>query len=489
MTSVNPDSVPEEPEARPAETVRNEYGADDIQVLEGLEAVRKRPGMYIGSTGARGLHHLVQEIVDNSVDEALAGYCDSIEVTILEDGGVRCVDNGRGIPVDMHRTEGKSTVEVVLTVLHAGGKFGGGGYAVSGGLHGVGSSVVNALSTRLEVEVRRQGHVWRQSYRDGGQPLAPLEKGEASEETGTTITFWPDATIFENVDFDYDTLRTRFQQMAFLNKGLRITLRDERPEGLVEVAEEGEGDELQPRHDSFLYERGLVDYVEHLNKVRHAEVVNDEIIDFESEDTGRNIALELAMQWTTSYTENVFTYANTINTHEGGTHEEGFRAALTTLVNKYARAQGMLKEKDDNLTGEDIREGLTAVLSVKLSEPQFEGQTKTKLGNTEAKAFVQRVVGEQLGDWFDRTPVQAKNVVRKAIDAATARLAARKARETARRKSVFESAAMPDKLKDCTSKDPRSARSSSSRATRPAAPPCRAATRTRRRSSLCAARS
>ncbi|WP_214467436.1 DNA topoisomerase (ATP-hydrolyzing) subunit B [Microbacterium flavescens] len=454
MTSVNPDSVPEEPEARPAETVRNEYGADDIQVLEGLEAVRKRPGMYIGSTGARGLHHLVQEIVDNSVDEALAGYCDSIEVTILEDGGVRCVDNGRGIPVDMHRTEGKSTVEVVLTVLHAGGKFGGGGYAVSGGLHGVGSSVVNALSTRLEVEVRRQGHVWRQSYRDGGQPLAPLEKGEASEETGTTITFWPDATIFENVDFDYDTLRTRFQQMAFLNKGLRITLRDERPEGLVEVAEEGEGDELQPRHDSFLYERGLVDYVEHLNKVRHAEVVNDEIIDFESEDTGRNIALELAMQWTTSYTENVFTYANTINTHEGGTHEEGFRAALTTLVNKYARAQGMLKEKDDNLTGEDIREGLTAVLSVKLSEPQFEGQTKTKLGNTEAKAFVQRVVGEQLGDWFDRTPVQAKNVVRKAIDAATARLAARKARETARRKSVFESAAMPDKLKDCTSKDP-----------------------------------
>jgi DNA gyrase subunit B len=354
----------------------------------------------------------------------------------------------------MHRTEGKSTVEVVLTVLHAGGKFGGGGYAVSGGLHGVGSSVVNALSTRLEVEVRRQGHVWRQSYRDGGQPLAPLEKGEASEETGTTITFWPDATIFENVDFDYDTLRTRFQQMAFLNKGLRITLRDERPEGLVEVAEEGEGDELQPRHDSFLYERGLVDYVEHLNKVRHAEVVNDEIIDFESEDTGRNIALELAMQWTTSYTENVFTYANTINTHEGGTHEEGFRAALTTLVNKYARAQGMLKEKDDNLTGEDIREGLTAVLSVKLSEPQFEGQTKTKLGNTEAKAFVQRVVGEQLGDWFDRTPVQAKNVVRKAIDAATARLAARKARETARRKSVFESAAMPDKLKDCTSKDP-----------------------------------
>jgi DNA gyrase subunit B len=453
MTSVNPDSVPEEPAARPAEPVQNEYGADAIQVLEGLEAVRKRPGMYIGSTGARGLHHLVQEIVDNSVDEALAGYCDTIDVTILEDGAVRVVDNGRGIPVDMHKTEGKSTVEVVLTVLHAGGKFGGGGYAVSGGLHGVGSSVVNALSTRLEVEVKRQGHVWRQSYRDGGQPLAPLAKGEESSETGTTITFWPDASIFDTVDFDYDTLRTRFQQMAFLNKGLRISLRDDRPEGLVEQGEPGE-DELQPRHDSFLYERGLVDYVEHLNKVRHADVVNDEIIDFESEDTDRKIALELAMQWTTSYTENVFTYANTINTHEGGTHEEGFRAALTTLVNRYARAQNLLKEKDDNLTGEDIREGLTAVISVKLSEPQFEGQTKTKLGNTEAKAFVQKVVGDQLGDWFDRNPVQAKNVIRKAIDAATARLAARKARETARRKSVFESAAMPDKLKDCTSKDP-----------------------------------
>ncbi|MDY0908092.1 DNA topoisomerase (ATP-hydrolyzing) subunit B [Microbacterium sp. CFBP9034] len=453
MTSVNPDNAPEEPEARPAETVQNEYGADDIQVLEGLEAVRKRPGMYIGSTGARGLHHLVQEIVDNSVDEALAGYCDLIDVTILSDGGVRVIDNGRGIPVDMHR-EGKSTVEVVLTVLHAGGKFGGGGYAVSGGLHGVGSSVVNALSTRLEVEVKRQGHIWRQSYRDGGQPQGPLAQGEESSETGTTITFWPDDSIFENVDFDYDTLRTRFQQMAFLNKGLRISLRDERAEGLVELSESGDSDELQPRHDSFLYERGLVDYVEHLNKVRHADVVNDEIIDFESEDTDRKIALELAMQWTTSYTENVFTYANTINTHEGGTHEEGFRAALTTLVNKYARAKNLLKEKDDNLSGEDVREGLTAVISVKLSEPQFEGQTKTKLGNTEAKAFVQKVVGDQLGDWFDRNPAQAQNVIRKAIDAATARLAARKARETARRKSVFESAAMPDKLKDCTSKDP-----------------------------------
>ncbi|MDE0546288.1 DNA topoisomerase (ATP-hydrolyzing) subunit B [Microbacterium sp. C7(2022)] len=453
MTSETPESVHEEPETPTASAVPNEYGADAIQVLEGLEAVRKRPGMYIGSTGARGLHHLVQEIVDNSVDEALAGYCDTIEVTILADGAVRVVDNGRGIPVDMHRTEGKSTVEVVLTVLHAGGKFGGGGYAVSGGLHGVGSSVVNALSTRLEVEVKRQGSVWRQSYRDGGMPLAPLAQGEDSTDTGTTITFWPDATIFDTVDFDYDTLRTRFQQMAFLNKGLQISLRDEREELFVEQGEPGETT-MVPREDTFLYERGLVDYVEHLNKVRHAEVVNEEIIDFESEDTERNIALEIAMQWTTSYTENVFTYANTINTHEGGTHEEGFRAALTTLVNKYARAQNLLKEKEDNLTGDDVREGLTAVISVKLSEPQFEGQTKTKLGNTEAKAFVQKVVGDQLGDWFERNPQQAKNVVRKAIDAATARMAARKARETARRKSVFESAAMPDKLKDCTSKDP-----------------------------------
>lgn len=454
MTSVNPDSVPEEPEATPAETVPNEYGADDIQVLEGLEAVRKRPGMYIGSTGERGLHHLVYEIVDNSVDEALAGYCDTINVTIRPDGAIRVVDNGRGIPVDMHRTEGKSTVEVVLTVLHAGGKFGGGGYAVSGGLHGVGSSVVNALSTRLDVEVKRQGYAWRQSYRDGGIPQAPLAQEEATDETGTTIEFWPDDTIFETVHFDYDTLRTRFQQTAFLNKGLRITLSDERPDSAYVVDTEGGGSEERRPHDDFYYERGLVDYVEYLNKVRKAEVVNDEIIEIEAEDTVRHISLELAMQWTTSYTENVFTFANTINTHEGGTHEEGFRAALTTRINAYARAQNLLKEKDENLTGEDIREGLTAVISVKLSEPQFEGQTKTKLGNTEAKAFVQKVVGDQLADWLDRNPVQAKNVIRKAIDAATARLAARKARETARRKSVFESAAMPDKLKDCTSKDP-----------------------------------
>jgi DNA gyrase subunit B len=452
MTSPTPPSVPADDAKNQPGARRDDYGADNIQVLEGLEAVRKRPGMYIGSTGPRGLHHLVYEIVDNSVDEALAGYCDRIEVTILADGGVRVVDNGRGIPVDIHKTEGKSTVEVVLTVLHAGGKFGGGGYAVSGGLHGVGSSVVNALSTRLEVEVFRQGSVWRQSYAGGGVPQAPLAQGEESEKTGTTITFWPDPEIFESVDFDYDTLRTRFQQMAFLNKGLAISLRDERAERAVDEEVEGQLVVQQP-HDDFLYERGLVDYVEYLNRVRKSEPVNDQIIDFETEDTERKIALELAMQWTTSYTENVFTYANTINTHEGGTHEEGFRAALTTLVNKYARAQNMLKEKDDNLSGDDVREGLTAVISVKLSEPQFEGQTKTKLGNTEAKAFVQKVVGDQLGDWFDRNPQQAKNIVRKAMDANTARLAARKARETARRKSVFESASMPDKLKDCTSKD------------------------------------
>lgn len=432
-----------------------EYGADSIQILEGLEAVRKRPGMYIGSTGPRGLHHLVQEIVDNSVDEAMAGHADTIVVSLLADGGVRVVDNGRGIPVDPHSSDPtKSTVEVVLTILHAGGKFGGGAYAVSGGLHGVGSSVVNALSTRFDVEVKQKGFVWRHSFADGGVPQQQLEKGEATDETGTTITFWPDATIFtEGIEFEYETLRTRFQQMAFLNKGLRIELSDERDGATYETEVDGQPVTKQ-RADVFYYERGLVDYVEYLNKVRHADVVNDEIIDFSAEDTVRKISVEIAMQWTTSYTENVFTYANVINTHEGGTHEEGFRAALTTLVNKYARANNILKEKDENLSGDDVREGLTAVISIKLAEPQFEGQTKTKLGNTEAKAFVQKVVGDQLGDWFERNPVQAKNVIRKAIDAATARLAARKARETARRKSVFESAAMPDKLKDCTSKDP-----------------------------------
>ncbi|WP_350348350.1 DNA topoisomerase (ATP-hydrolyzing) subunit B [Agromyces sp. G08B096] len=434
-----------------------EYGADAIQVLEGLEAVRKRPGMYIGSTGPRGLHHLVYEIVDNSVDEALAGYATGIDVTILADGGIKVVDNGRGIPVGMHKTEGRSTVEVVHTVLHAGGKFGGGGYAVSGGLHGVGASVVNALSTRFEVEVRREGHVWRQAY-EIGVPLAPLSQDEASDETGTTTTFWASPDIFETVEYDYETLRARLQQMAFLNKGLRISLTDLRhagePADPADVENVTDATVEAPRTDTFLYERGLVDYVEYLNKSKKAELVNDEVISFESEDTERKIALEVAMQWTTAYTESVHTYANTINTHEGGTHEEGFRAALTTLVNRYAREKGILKEKDDNLSGEDVREGLTAVISVKLSEPQFEGQTKTKLGNTEAKSFVQRVTGDQLGDWFDRNPTQAREIIRKAIQAATARIAARKAREATRRKGFLESSGMPGKLSDCTSKDP-----------------------------------
>jgi DNA gyrase subunit B len=401
--------------------------------------------MYIGSTGPRGLHHLVYEIVDNSVDEALAGYCDTIGIRILADGAVRVEDNGRGIPVDIHKAEGRSTVEVVLTVLHAGGKFGGGGYSVSGGLHGVGSSVVNALSSRLEVEVRRQGHVWRQSFANG-VPNAPLEKGEASDETGTTITFWPSAETFETIEFDYETLRARFQQMAFLNKGLRLTLADERPEHA--------DDEGNAVTNTFMYEQGLVDYVAYLNRAKKADLVNDEIISFEFEDKERKIALEVAMQWTTAYTESVHTYANTINTHEGGTHEEGFRAALTTLVNKYAREKGILKEKDDNLTGDDVREGLTAVVSIKLAEPQFEGQTKTKLGNTEAKAFVQRVAGDQLSDWFNRNPNPAREIIRKALQASNARMAARKARETARRKGLLEGGGMPGKLKDCQSKDP-----------------------------------
>ncbi len=421
-------------------TPNDSYGASDIQVLEGLEAVRKRPGMYIGSTGPRGLHHLVYEIVDNSVDEALAGHCDTITVDILADGAVQVSDNGRGIPVDEHPVEKKSTVEVVLTILHAGGKFGGGGYAVSGGLHGVGSSVVNALSHKLTVEVRRQGNVWTQEYADG-VPKAPLKKGDKTDETGTTITFWPNSDIFDTVDFDYETLRTRFQQMAFLNKGLSITVADNRPGA-------------DGRTHTYKYERGLEDYVAFLNSAKKTETIHDEIISFESEDTERKIALEVAMQWTTAYAESVHTYANTINTHEGGTHEEGFRAALTTLINRYARANNLLKEKDENLTGEDVREGLTAVVSVKLGEPQFEGQTKTKLGNTEAKSFVQKITGDCLGDWFERNPSQAKDVIRKAIGAAAARIAARKAREQTRRKGLLESGGMPGKLKDCQSKDP-----------------------------------
>lgn len=452
----------------PTPTPSPGYDASAITVLEGLEAVRKRPGMYIGSTGPRGLHHLVYEVVDNSVDEALAGYCDHIEVTLLADGGVRVADNGRGIPVGIVESEGKPAVEVVLTVLHAGGKFGGGGYAVSGGLHGVGVSVVNALSYRLEVEVRTQGNVYRQDYRDG-VPQAALAKGEATDVTGTTVTFWPNGDIFETTDYDFETLRSRFQQYAFLNKGLQITLTDERPQhtgtedeitdaAAAKTAHEADGiteagNGSPARTVVYKYDGGLVDYVKHLSSTKKVDLVHPEVIDFSAEDTERRISVEIAMQWTTAYSESVHTYANTISTTEGGTHEEGFRAALTTLINKYAREKNILKEKEDNLTGDDVREGLTAVISVKLGEPQFEGQTKTKLGNTEARTFVQKVVGDQLADWLDAHPGEARDVIRKSIQASQARMAARKAREATRRKGLLESGGMPGKLKDCQSND------------------------------------
>jgi DNA gyrase subunit B len=426
-----------EKETKPKSSSKSGYDAGSIQVLEGLEAVRKRPGMYIGSTGPRGLHHLVYEIVDNSVDEALAGHCDDINVFITKKGWIKVVDNGRGIPVDMHPVEKKPAVEVVLTVLHAGGKFGGGGYAVSGGLHGVGASVVNALSTDLRVQVARDGFLWSQEYKIG-VPQAPLVKGKKADHTGTTIEFKPDGSIFETVEFEYETLRARFQQMAFLNKGLGITLTDERSD----------------KTDSYKYTRGLVDYVEFLNASKKIEIVHDEIISLEAETSKKDMSIEVAMQWTNAYTESVHTYANTINTHEGGTHEEGFRTAITSLLNKYARSNNLLKEKDENLSGDDVREGLTAVISIKLSEPQFEGQTKTKLGNTEAKTFTQKIVNDQLGDWLERNPQSAKEIVRKAIQAAAARMAARKAREATRRKGLLESGGMPGKLRDCSSRDP-----------------------------------
>ncbi|WIM07841.1 DNA topoisomerase (ATP-hydrolyzing) subunit B [Trueperella bernardiae] len=435
------------------------YDASNITVLEGLEAVRKRPGMYIGSTGERGLHHLVYEVVDNSVDEALAGYCDHIEITLLENGGCRVADNGRGIPVDIHPTEGLPAVQVVMTVLHAGGKFGNGGYAVSGGLHGVGVSVVNALSTRMDTEVRRDGYVWRISY-ENGVPVAPLEKGEPTTETGTTQAFWPNGDIFETTTFDFETLRHRLQQMAFLNKGLRITLIDERPQAVPEGEEVvGTEDSLaaeeRPHLEvSYHYDGGLLDYVRHIVKTKKVEPVHTDPIYFESEDEEKKISVEVAMQWTASYSETLHTFANTINTTEGGTHEEGFRTALTSVINKYARDKGLLKEKDPNLSGDDIREGLAVVISVKLGEPQFEGQTKTKLGNTEARTFVQQQTYAHISDWLDMNPSEAKEIIRKATQAYQARIAARKAREATRRKSVLESASMPGKLKDCTSRNP-----------------------------------
>ena len=414
------------------------YDARSITVLEGLEAVRKRPGMYIGSTGERGLHHLVQEVVDNAVDEALAGYADRIEVTLLADGGVRVLDNGRGIPVDNHPVENRPAVEVVLTTLHSGGKFDGQSYAVSGGLHGVGVSVVNALSSVLEVEIRRDGYVWRQSYL-ASEPVDPLQRGEQTDGTGTIITFWPDEDIFESTVWSFETLSRRLQEMAFLNRGLSITLTDLRPDHI-----NGE-----PHVVSYRYEGGIADFVRYLNASK--DPVHESVVEFGDEEPG--ISAEVAMQWTNSYAESVHTFANTINTAEGGTHEEGFRAALTTIVNKWAREQNHLREKDENLTGEDVREGLTAIIHVKLAEPQFEGQTKTKLGNTQAKSFVQRVCNDHLRDWFERNPGEAKSIVIKATQAARARIAARQARDLTR-KNAMSGAGLPGKLSDCQSGDP-----------------------------------
>ena len=420
------------------------YDASAITVLEGLEAVRKRPGMYIGSTGERGLHHLVYEVVDNSVDEALAGYCTQISVLLQKDGGVRVSDNGRGIPVDIHPVEKKPALEVVMTVLHAGGKFGDGGYSVSGGLHGVGISVVNALSRDLNVVVQRDGFIWEQSYKLG-VPNSPVEKGVATKETGTEVTFWPSEEIFETTDFSFEILSTRFREMAFLNKGLTISLRDERA---GHVDEKGE-----PLEVKYCYAGGIVDFVKHLNTTKG--VTHKSIIAFETEDLKQKMSLEVAMQWNTSFTESVYTFANTINTQEGGTHEEGFRTSLTSLVNKFAEEWGYIKRKEDRLTGDDIREGLTAIISIKISEPQFEGQTKTKLGNTEAKSFTQKALNDAVGAWFEKNPSEGKDIVRKAIDAATARIAARKARDLSRsRKGLLEGRGMPGKLADCQWTEP-----------------------------------
>ena len=411
------------------------YGAKDITVLEGLEAVRKRPGMYIGSTGPRGLHHLVYEVVDNSVDEAIAGYCDSVRVVLHPDNSCTVIDNGRGIPVDELEKEKRPAAEVVLTTLHAGGKFGdGGGYKVSGGLHGVGISVVNALSEKLHLEINRDGHVWTQDY-ERGKPQADLNRGEASDVHGTTIVFLPDAEIFDELEFDYATLAERLRETAFLTRGLKIDLVDERGAG---------------QSDTFHYEGGIVDFVAHLNE--NKDVIHRKTVYFEGEtDDGQ---VEVAMQWNTSYQESVFSFANNINTHEGGSHLSGFRSALTRTLNAYARGKGLLKEKDENLTGDDVREGLTAVISVKLADPQFEGQTKTKLGNPPIEGLVKETVNRKLGEFFEENPGEAKRIVGKAVDAARARQAARKARDLTRRKSALENSTLPGKLADCTVRDP-----------------------------------
>lgn len=442
-----------------------QYGANSIKVLEGLEAVRKRPGMYIGSTGERGLHHLVWEVVDNAVDEAMAGYATKVGVRLLDDGGVEVSDDGRGIPVEMHQT-GIPTIDVVMTVLHAGGKFEEGAYSVSGGLHGVGVSVVNALSSRLEADIRRDGYEWFQTYTNSIPGV--LRQGDKTTATGSTIRFWADPTIFETTVYDFDTVARRLQEMAFLNKGLTIELTDERvaPADYVDdkeiVSDQADApksadeqasavsDTPKFKHRSFHYPGGLLDFVGHLN--RSKSPIQQSVIGFEGKGPGQEV--EIAMQWNSGYSESVYTFANTINTHEGGTHEEGFRSALTTVVNKYAKDKKLLKDKDPNLSGDDIREGLAAVISVKVAEPQFEGQTKTKLGNTEVKSFVQKICNEELTHWFEANPAEAKIVVNKAVSSAQARLAARKARELVRRKSATDLGGLPGKLADCRSSDP-----------------------------------
>ena len=451
--------------AAPKKKNPDDYGPDSIKILEGLEAVRKRPGMYIGSTGERGLHHLVWEVVDNAVDEAMAGYANQVDVRILQDSGVEVTDNGRGIPVEMHES-GVPTVDVVMTILHAGGKFEEGAYQVSGGLHGVGVSVVNALSTRLEADIRRDGYEWFQSY-DNSMP-GTLKQGEASKKTGTTIRFWADPGIFETTHYDFETVARRLQEMAFLNKGLTITLTDERvtpteivdevvsdtaaaPKSAEEKAAEQAAPQQKVKHRTFYYPGGLVDFVKHINRTK--QPIHKSVVDFAGKGVGHEV--EVAMQWNAGYSESVHTFANTINTHEGGTHEEGFRAALTSVVNKYAKDRKLLKEKEANLTGDDIREGLAAVISVKVAQPQFEGQTKTKLGNTEVKSFVQKTCNEQLSHWFESNPADAKTIVNKAVSSAQARLAARKARELVRRKSATDLGGLPGKLADCRSTDPR----------------------------------
>ncbi len=422
----------------PKTKAKTAYSAEDITVLEGLEAVRKRPSMYIGSTGSRGLHHLVYEVVDNSVDEALAGgYCSEIEVTIHPDHSVTVSDDGRGIPVGKMAKYGKPAAEVVLTMLHAGGKFGGGGYKVSGGLHGVGLSVVNALSEWLAVEIRRDGHVWTQEY-ERGVPRGPLRKGAKADDTGTTITFMADPEIFEEVEYNYSTLARRLREMAFLTKGLKITITDERGEG---------------QEETFHYENGLKDFVRHINSKK--DPVHKSIIYLEKQ--GKRGEVEVAMQWNTSYVESIFSFANSINTQEGGTHLSGFRAALTRVINDYARTKGLLKEKEEALSGDDVREGLSAVISVKLRSPQLEGQTKTKLGNSEMRGFVETAVGTRISEFLEENPGEAKQIVSKAIAAARARTAARKARDLTRRKSALESSSLPGKLADCAVKDPEKA--------------------------------